>query len=78
MNRNLRFSIWFTVIILAAFTVGYMSWAKATFNWPFDSSFTGQMCGGGPRPDGGDGCPKGYVCNMTGYEVDTLGTCIKI
>ena len=39
MTRNIRFSIWFSIIILAAFAAGYSAWAKATLNWPFDRTF---------------------------------------
>ena len=39
MPRNIRFSIWFSLILLAAFAVGYSAWAKATLNWPFDKTF---------------------------------------
>jgi len=38
MTRKVRFSIWFCTILVAAFAVGYTSWAKATFNWPFDNT----------------------------------------
>lgn len=39
MLSKIRFSIWFSIILLSAFLVGYLSWAKATFNWPFDDTF---------------------------------------
>ena len=39
MTRPIRFSIWFSIIILAAFAAGYSAWAKATLNWPFDKVF---------------------------------------
>ena len=41
MTHKLRFSAWFSIILLSAFLVGYLSWAKATFNWPFDGTFYG-------------------------------------
>ena len=39
MTHKLRFSAWFSIILLSAFLVGYLSWSKATFNWPFDGTF---------------------------------------
>ena len=39
MTRKLRFYTWFSIIILAAFAVGYSAWTKATLNWPFDQTF---------------------------------------
>ena len=36
MGQKIRFSIWFSIILVAAFVVGYLAWAKATFNWPYD------------------------------------------
>ncbi|MBI4050388.1 MAG: hypothetical protein HY396_00205 [Candidatus Doudnabacteria bacterium] len=37
MHQKIRFPYWFLIIFLAAFAVGYLSWAKATFNWTFDN-----------------------------------------
>lgn len=37
MPQKLRFSIWLTIIILAAFAVGFYAWFNVNYNWPFDT-----------------------------------------
>lgn len=39
MTAKLRFSVWFSVIVVAAFAVGYLVWAKSNSAWPYDQSF---------------------------------------
>ena len=54
MPRNIRFSIWFSLIILAAFAVGYLAWVKSHETWPFEilaPSLTKEGGGRSSEPD---------------------------
>jgi hypothetical protein len=35
--KHIRFSVWFSVILVAAFIVGYLAWAYTYQYWPFDT-----------------------------------------
>ncbi|KKW22096.1 MAG: hypothetical protein UY65_C0032G0005 [Parcubacteria group bacterium GW2011_GWA2_51_12] len=39
MQRKIRWSVWFSVILVAAFISGYMAWAKANAEWPYDYEY---------------------------------------
>ena len=36
-TKHLSPAIWFNIILVAAFAVGYLSWAQANSAWPFDN-----------------------------------------
>lgn len=37
-HKHLSPAIWFSVILILAFAVGYMAWAKSSSAWPFDGT----------------------------------------
>lgn len=37
-KRHISPAIWFSVIVILAFGVGYMAWAKSNSSWPFDGT----------------------------------------
>jgi hypothetical protein len=36
---KIRFSVWFSITLVAAFLVGYLTWAYTYQNWPFDGVY---------------------------------------
>lgn len=36
-TKHLSPAIWFNIILVAAFSVGYLSWAKSNDAWPYDN-----------------------------------------
>ena len=74
MIRNVRFSVWFSLVLVSAFTVGFLSWTKATFNWPYDQTFYPypekhrQISNSTSTPSGVEGW-KTYRNEEFGFEV---------
>ncbi len=41
MQRKIRWSVWFSILLVAAFIAGYLVSAKANAAWPYDDEIVG-------------------------------------